>query len=151
METPPDIDITSVHVEVVPNYLVVAITLGNAEALTNPLWGGVEFFDISMENSPTDPNWFFNGRGNKNFGFAYKQSSVTPQLHIFDPSRGGWYTETNTALMGRVEGNQIIIEIPLTEIPLDSAFYVSITNFSYCDEVGLNEEGIPELFPPPFV
>lgn len=149
LDTPLDVDITNVHVVVVPDYLVLRITLGNAQALTNPLWGGVEFFDTSMENSPTDPNWFFNGRGNRNFAFSYSQPNVVPQLHIFDPAHGGWYTEKNTGFMGRVEGNQIIIEIPITEIPLDSPFNVSITNFSYCDEVGLTPDGVPELFPPP--
>lgn len=146
--TPLDVDITMVHAEFLPDIFHVDIEIGQVDALANPLFGGVEFLDSTTANSELDPNWFFNGRGNKNFSFQYSPPSFIPQLHVFDPTQGGWYTATDTAFTGMVDGNHILFDIPIGEVPPDSPFYISITNFSACDAVGLSPDGVPELFIP---
>jgi len=139
-----------VHAEFMPNMLHVDVELGQVDMLNNPLFGGVEFRDVSTANSPTDPTWYFNGRGNKNFSFQYFPPTLSPQLHVYDPVQG-WFTENNTQFKGMIEGNHILFEIPIDEVPPNSPFYVSITNFSACDQVGLNAEGVPELMAYPSV
>jgi hypothetical protein len=116
--------------------------------LDHQLFGGVEFFDISTPNSVPNENWFFDGIGNKNFSFQYVPPTFSPQLHVYDPV-SGWYNEPNTGFKGMVDGNHILFDIPNNEVPVDSFFYVSITNFSACDQVGLDANGAPflEVFP----
>lgn len=142
--TPLDVDITRVHAEFMPNMLNVTVDIGQVDALVNPLFGGVEFLDSSTATSDADPNWFFNGKGNRNFSFQYSPPTFNPNVHVFDPATG-WTNDPNSMFKGSVEGNQIFFFIPADEIPPDSFFYVSVTNFSACDQVGLNTDGDPEL------
>jgi hypothetical protein len=145
--TPPDVDITMVHVEIMPDVFHVDVEIGGVDALVNPLFGGVEFLDVSTDNSETDPNWYFNGRGNKNFSFGSSPPSFFTEFHVFDPSLG-WFTETETDFTAMIDGNHILFDIPIGEVPPDSPFYISVTNFSACDASGLTPDGVPELFLP---
>ena len=143
-DTPLDVDITMVHAEFMPNMLHVDVEIGQVDMLNNVLFGGVEFRDSSTANSDPDPNWYFNGRGNKNFSFQYSPPTFLPAVHVFDPATG-WTNDPNSQFKGMVDGNHILFDIPAGEVPPDSFFYVSITNFSACDQVGLDPNGVPEL------
>jgi len=147
-ETPPGVDISRALVDILldessePEHVRFTIELVGAPPPTTALFGGVEFADGSTPISPLNPDWYFDGIGNKNFSFGIRGDRVTPELHQYDPTRG-WTSNPNTGFWVEIEGNRIFITVPVAEIPANSPFYVSLTDFSACDAVGVGEDRQP--------
>lgn len=145
--TPPEVDISRALAEVLfdqatgeANQVQFTIEVGEVSGtIRGPVYGGVEFLDASGARSDPDPTWIFNGIGNKNFSFAYGRETFLPELHEFHAG-SGWGPNPNTGFSGQVQGNQIIIWVPVSEIPPDSSFYFSITDLTACDAAGLTED-----------
>lgn len=144
-DTPPGVDITMVHAEFMPEMLHVYFEIGGVDVLTGGLFGGIEFRDPSLPVSDPLESWFFEGKGNTNFSFQYFPPTLHPELHVFDPAQGGWHAPPGSEFKGMVDGNRIFLDIPANEVPVDSFFYFSVTDFTACDEVGLDPNGAPQL------
>lgn len=144
-DTPAGLDITMVNANTVGGMLQVVITIGNVDTIPGALFGGVEFRDPALPPSNPIPGWFFEGIGNTNFSFQYSSGTFVPELHVFDPAQGGWYARPDSMFKGMVDGNTITLNIPGDEVPVNAFFYVSVTDFSGCDYVGLDKGGIPAL------
>ncbi|HEY4669669.1 MAG TPA: hypothetical protein VIH05_07840, partial [Tepidiformaceae bacterium] len=54
-----------------------------------------------------------------------------------------WRSNANTSFWVEVQGNRIFITVPLLEIPANSPFYVSLTDYTACDAVGMGEDRQP--------
>jgi len=144
--TPPEVDISRTIVDLLvgetsgePEQVRFTIEVDRASAIDIPLFGGVEFADGSTAISPLNPQWYFDGIGNKNFSFRIQNAIPYPELHQYDPSRG-WRSNPNTGFWVEVQSNRIFITVPLAEIPANSPFYVSLTDYTACDAVGLDED-----------
>ena len=147
--TPPEVDISRTIVDLLvgetsgePEQVRFTIELDRAPAIDTPLFGGVEFADGSTAISPPNPDWYFDGIGNKNFSFRIQNAIPYPELHQYDPSRG-WRSNANTSFWVEVQGNRIFITVPLLEVPANSPFYVSLTDYTACDAVGMGEDRQP--------
>lgn len=148
-DTPADVDITMVLVNSADGMLQVVIEIGGVDAFPGSLFGGVEFRDPTLPPSNPDASWWFEGKGNTNFSFQVNSGTFVPSVYVFDPAQGGWYGPPGSMYKGMVDGNTITLNIPGNEVPPNSFFYVSVTNFSGCDFVGLDSEGTPflDVFP----
>jgi len=148
-ETPPGVDISRAVAEILfgetsgePEQVRFTIELDQAPPPTTALFGGIEFADGSTPISPLNPQWFFDGIGNQNFSFTIRGPNVVPQLHQFDPS-AGWTANPNTAFNVDIDGNRIFVTVPVNEIPANSPFYVSVSDYFACDAAGLDDNRQP--------
>ncbi|MBF8255712.1 MAG: hypothetical protein HW375_619 [Anaerolineales bacterium] len=147
--TPAGVDISRAVVDLLldesadePEQVRFTIELDQAPPPTTALFGGVEFADGSTPISPLNPQWYYDGIGNKNFSFGIRGAGVTPELHLYDPSTG-WTSSPNTSFWVAIDGNRILITMPVSEIPANSPFYVSLSDYSACDAVGLDDDRRP--------
>ena len=148
-ETPPGVDISRTVVEVLPaggggepERVQFTIELDQSPAPDAALFGGVEFADTARAISPLNPQWFLDGIGNQNFSFTSRGPNVVPELHQFDPV-GGWAANANTGFWVEINGTQIFIYVPVSEIPANSLFYISVSDYTACDAVGLDDNRQP--------
>ena len=156
-ETPPAVDITRAVADILlgessgqPEQVRFTIELDRAEAIDTPIFGGVEFADGSTDISPLNPDWYYDGIGNKNFSFGIRGPRIVPELHLYEPG-SGWTSNANTFFTIEVGGNRIYILVPVAEIPPNSPFYVSLTDYSACDAVGLDDDRQPTGVLPPLL
>ena len=148
-ETPPGVDISRAVVEVLPagsggepERVQFMIELDQSPAPDTALFGGVEFADTARAISPLNPQWFLDGIGNQNFSFTSRGPNVVPELHQFDPV-SGWPANANTGFWVEINGTQIFIFVPTSEIPANSLFYIAVSDYTACDAVGLGEDRQP--------
>ena len=148
-ETPPGVDIWRAVAEILfgetsgePEQVRVTIELDQVAPPDTPLFGGVEFADGSTPISPLNPSWYYDGIGNVNFSFGIRGAVANPELHQYDPG-SGWTSNPNTFFTVEVGGNRIYVLVPVDEIPANSPFYVSVSDYFACDAAGLDDNRQP--------
>jgi hypothetical protein len=144
IDTPAGIDIGSAEVVYNPtaNTIDATIEVPRVAEMDGTLFGGMEFFDPEREPSAPNSNWYLDGKGNLNFSFTISLGGDVPLTRSYKYPIG-WEDAAEMQFGLDVAGNQVKLSIPNDYIPVGAKFYLSLTDGLVCDEVGLDEFGLP--------
>ncbi len=144
IDTPAGIDIGSAEVVYNPtaNTIDATIEVPGVSEIDGTLFGSMEFFDPEREPSAPNSNWYLDGKGNLNFSFTISAGGKVPLTRSYTYPIG-WEDAAEMQFGLDVAGNQVKLSVPSDYIPTGAKFYLSLTDGLVCDEVGLDEFGLP--------
>jgi hypothetical protein len=149
-EANPSADFTGFSFENDPDAEVTTFSMNvAAPEISGDVAGGIEFYYPGVPLAPFDERWFFNNVGQNSINFVLSGDELIMSRAFVNDE--GWTFADSTEASGSLSGGQFEISIPHNEfmpddLGLDASeffFFVTITDYSQCDDVGLNPASDP--------
>ena len=148
----PSIDIGEVTFARNDNYLIIMVTTAGPIQAAEVLAAGIEIYvPPPVGNQPAPAGWFFDNVGNQSWNVSFNEVNLNTGLATV--GQDGLWAPGSSIFKASRNGNTIIFEIPLFEIPPGALFVVTTTDFFVnseprCDEVGLTPDKYAGIVPP---
>jgi hypothetical protein len=148
---PAAIGLGGASLEHVGDQAVVTFNFPHAEdlpaTLANdnvPYFGGISFVDPNLSLPQSNPDWHFDGLGNRGYFWFYNPGShkFAAYSNIFKNNR--WQPGSESEAIIAATGSNLTVSFPWSFVA-GSAWYVSGASDSACTALGLGVDGKPNL------